>query len=243
MKLLSLTLAIGLAFPASAGSQEAAQTMAVEADKKVEVSGVKDPALKPYRQMIRGVDAFDKFHTLAPQAELRFELVTLDGRTAEPGGLQLRIAGNSVSISVEIDEQATFALPRSQQALDENAELLLNRKKDQVRWRPRVLSPGVPGNARRLGDLRLECEVSWAVTKDDRPLAVRMAAAPFGGMCHAPMIGLFYRAPKRLASVTLVSGERKLALPLHDHGAGFLPPLKDKRWGDDSLIIYEFAEP
>ena len=42
-------------------------------ETKVEVSGVKDPELRPYRIMSRGLDAFDKHHGLAPSASLRFE--------------------------------------------------------------------------------------------------------------------------------------------------------------------------
>lgn len=237
MKLHYLALAASLAwsFPLQAQEQP-------EAEKKVEVSGVKDPALRPYRQMQKGLEAFDKHHALAPKTSLRFELWTADHKMPDPAGLTMRIAGDTVDIPVAIDEKATFALPFSREAADENAELILNRKKDQMRWRPQVRSPGVPDNARRLGDMRLECEVSWAVMKDEVSFVARMAAAPFGGMCHAPLIGLFYRAPKPLAAATLVSGERKQALALHNKGTGFLAPLRDKSWDDDSLIVYEFAD-
>lgn len=240
MKLQCLTLAVGMALSMPLLAQDAGAP--AEAEKKVEVSGVKDPALRPYRQMQKGLAAFEEFRALAPKSRLRFELWTADNKMPDPAGLTLRLAGDTVDIPVPIDEQATFVLPHSQQAADENAELILNRKKDQMRWRPRVRSPGVPENARRLGDMRLECEVSWAVMKPDVSLVARMAAAPFGGMCHAPMISLFYRAPKVLTSATLVSGERKQALKLHQQGTGFIVPVRDKNWDDESLIVFEYAE-
>lgn len=233
---LALAASLALSFPLQAQEQP-------DAEQKVEVSGIKDPALRPYRQMRKGLDAFDTHHALAPQASLRFELWTADHKMPDAAGLSMRITGDTVDIPVTIDEKATFALPLSQEALDQDAELVLNRRKDEMRWRPQVRSPGLPEHVRRLGDMRLECEVSWAVRKDDVPLVARMAAAPFGGMCNAPMIGLAYRPPQRIKAANLVSGERKQALRLIGDGAGVVVPLRDKSWDDDSLVVYEFAAP
>lgn len=208
----------------------------------VQVSSIKDPALQPYGRMLRGLDAWEEKRALAPNASLRFELLTLDGKAAAHDGLQLRLAGDKVDIALPIDADATFVLPRSQDALDDKADLVLNRKKDQMRWRPRVRTPGVPDNARRLGDLRLECEVQQAVRKEDIPLLYRAGAVAAGGICNLPMVGYVFRAPKRLASATVVSGERRARLALHTGGAGYMAPLRDKSWEDDALVVYEFAE-
>lgn len=232
---------LALALPSLA--QEPAPPADAAPVEKVQVSSVKDPALRPYRQMARGLDVWDERRVLAPKASLRFELRTLDGQMAKPDGLQLRIAGDKVDMLLPIDADATFVLPRSQEAMEDNADLLLNRKKDQYRWRPLVRTPGVPEDARRLGDLRLECEISSAVRKEEIPLLYRAGAAAAGGMCNLPMVGYVYRAPRALASATVVSGERRQALVLHEKGSAFMAPLRDKSWDNEALVVYEFIEP
>ena len=245
MKRLSIMAAM-LAMAAPAFAQESAAATGAPATgapaEQVQVSSIKDPALRPYRSMVRGLDAWDEKRALAPNATLRFELLTQDGKLASPDGLQLRIAGDKVDIALPIGADGTFVLPRSQEALDDTADLLLNRKKDQFRWRPRVRTPGVPDNARRLGDLRMECEVSSAVRKEEIPFLYRAGAVAAGGLCRLPMVGYVFRMPQRMASATVVSGERKAALPLFGNGVGYYAPLRDKAWGDDALIVFEFAD-
>ena len=240
MKLHYLTLAIGLALSLPSWAQDAVAP--AEAEKTVEVSAVKNPALRPYRIMTRGLDAFDKHHALAPKAALRFELWNQDGTIPASDGLNLRLAGDTVDLSLPVDAEATFVLPRSQEALDDNADLVLNRKKEQMQWRPRVRSPGVPDNARRLGDMRLECEVAWAVMKDQIGFVARTAMAAVGGMCHSPMTALSYRPPKPLAAAVLTSGERTRTLTLRKDGNSFIVPLRDTSWDDESMIVYQFAD-
>ena len=67
MTLYWITLATALSLAEPAWAQEQAQPAATEAeaDKKVEVSGVKNPALRPYRIMTHGLDPFDQHHALA----------------------------------------------------------------------------------------------------------------------------------------------------------------------------------
>lgn len=241
MKPLSI-MAVLLTMAAPAFAQDVAiqETPA----EQVQVSSIKDPELQPYRHMVRGLDVWDEQHArMAPQASLRFELWTRDGKMANAEGLQLRLAGNTVDLALPLDKDATFVLPRSQEALADNADLLLNRKKDQFRWRPRINTPGVPANARRLGDLRLECEVRAAVRKEEIPLMYRAGAVAAGGICNLPMTAYLYRAPQRLLSAVVVSGERKSGLPLRDNGHVFQAPLRDKSWDNDALVVYTFAEP
>jgi hypothetical protein len=231
----ALAALLALAMPAHAQETPAAT-------EKVEVSSVKDPALRPYRRMLRGLDTWEEKRALAPNASLRFELLTQDGRLATPDGLQLRIAGDKVDIALPIDADGSFVLPRSQEAFDDEADLLLNRKKDQFRWRPRVRTPGLPANARRLGDVRMECEVTQAVRKEEIPLMYRAAAVAAGGICNLPMVGYIFRMPQQLLSATVVSGERKEPLSLHENGRGYMAPLRDKSWDNDALIVFEFSE-
>lgn len=241
MKRLSIIAAL-LAMAAPSVAQDGTPAEAPVAAEKVEVSSIKDPELQPYRRMVRGLDAWEEKRALAPKADLRFELWTKDGKPAQTDGLQLRIAGDSVDIALPLDANGTFVLPRSQEAYDDKADLVSNRKKGEIRWRPRVRTPGVPANARRLGDLRLECEVGAAVRKEEIPLLMRAGAVAAGSLCRLPMTGYNFRSPQRLASATLVAGERRIGLPLFGKGEGFQAPLRDRSWDDEALVMFEFAE-
>jgi hypothetical protein len=42
-------------------------------------------------------------------------------------------------------------------------------------------------------------------------------------------------------SITLVAGERRLAIPVGKDRRGFVPPLQERSWSGDSLVVYEFA--
>lgn len=211
----------------------------------ISIVSSKDPDWKPYRTMLLGLDAFDRHHDLAPGTALRFVLrpQQVDLTVA---GVTLRIAGNQTSIDVPIATNGTFSLPRNQPASDENADLVLNKKKGLFRWRPDIRSTGVPVNARRLGDLRLECEVRWAVEKGDLSFVQRTLFHTLGGPCKTSSVNVLYLAPGQLSSATLISGERRESLPinrLNEGGHFFSPPIYDKSWPDDTLVEFEFIDP
>lgn len=237
--LLFCTCAVAQDRQEEQGAEQAAAI--TEPPQTVVVSSIRDPALQPYRRMVRGLDAWDANRALAPTASLRFELWTADGRVADVNGLKLHLSGDRLNMEIPIDADATFVLPRSQEAYDDNADLVANKKSGQIRWRPRVRTPGVPEGTRRLGDLRLECRVSTAVRHEEIPFLHRAAALAAGGICNMPMAVFTYRAPQRLAAATLVSGERRVALKLHDNGAGYQVPLRDKSWSNEAVVMYEFA--
>lgn len=209
----------------------------------VEVSGMKNPELKSYRQMVKGIDAFEKFHSLAPAATLKFQLIS-ETREVAFDAVTLRLSGDATEVALAIGHDGTFVLPRIASAAADNAALVSNMPKGLLRWRGDVHSPDVPANARRIGDLRLECEVGWEINQEDMSFVARNSLSLLGGLCHSKMIGLRSQAPRPLVSVTLVSGPRKLALQI-EPGAKriFWPPLADMSWDDDSLIVFEFADP
>jgi len=209
----------------------------------VEVSGTKDPELKPYRTMIKGLDAFEKNSHLAPNATFRFILKT-QRRDTPIQGTALRIAGETVSIPVEIAGDGTFTLTRNALAEEENADLMLNRKKASMRWRPYIRSTTLLPNQLRLGDLRLECEILWAIEYDETSFFVRNLFRLAGGACNSSRISNGMIIPN-LLSATLVFGERRLKIvdATKDKFRDWLePPLYDKSWNDDTIIELEFEE-
>ena len=74
-------------------------------------------------------------------------------------GVALEVAGDSLAIPLKVGPDRTFTLERNPVALKENAQVMPNRKAGTMTWRADVRTPGLPPNTRRLGDLRLECEV------------------------------------------------------------------------------------
>jgi hypothetical protein len=124
----------------------------------VVVTAVRNPVMKSYRKMLEGAALFEERKHLAPAASLRFKLLP-----RKPGmpmeDVELEVAANSVAIPLKVAPDHTFALERNRTALKENAQVIPNRKAGTMTWRADVRTPGLPPNTRRLGDLRLECEV------------------------------------------------------------------------------------
>ena len=211
---------------------------------EVAVDGIKGAELKPYRVMSAGLDAFDEYHRLAPAATLKFKLSKRGAAPEDAAnwtGVTMRLAGNDTSTPVPIAADGSFVLPRSQQAYDDEADLVLNQKKSLMRFSPDVRSPGVPANARRLGDLRLECQVTVAIGKKELNLAQRMAinTIMLGGDWCSKGLGKFgFSLPDRALSATLVNGAAKRTIPTSAYQ--ILAPIQDKSLPDDALIEFEY---
>ena len=140
-----VALCITVAFLSST-SGAAAESASAPAPREVAVKDFKSPALKNYRAMLAGLDAFETGRALAPDAPgLRFRLRVLPGKArATLDDLKLRIALDDGAIPLPLAPDHSFVLPRNAQAARENAELLLNKPKGGFRWDPLVRSPGVP---------------------------------------------------------------------------------------------------
>ncbi|WP_332878905.1 hypothetical protein [Massilia sp. S19_KUP03_FR1] len=228
----------------------------------VHVDGLRDADEHAYRRLIKGMDAFEKYHALAPAASLRYRLYPrLPGVKAD--GTTLTIQGYKVKLPVALGSDLTFALPRDAQALDDNAQVSTNRKSRSFAWHPEVRSPGLPANARRLGDLRLECEIDRAAklfvglrlpTYYVVDAAVDICTTLPGGVW-------IYYADRAVFSVTLVHGNRREALfsrLMYGNPAkwiqtfyDFYPVLTDRTymlriadtsWPDDTLVELDYMD-
>ena len=133
--------------------------------EEIVVIGYKNAEGKLYANMLKGLDAFSKHHGLAPNAELRF-LLRPRGQAATLEGITVNISGESEFAPIKVAPDGTFSLPKISSPVDDDAELVLNRKRGEVVWRPYVRSPGTTEDSWRLGDLRLECEVGWAIERE-----------------------------------------------------------------------------
>ncbi len=232
---------------ASANAQSASERVAAgtpEAPSQaVYVVGSKDPDWKTYRAYVAGLDVHERLKALAPDAPLRF---LLRPQTAAPDftGLSMRIVGDNTRIPVPIAADGTFAMPLDRAAAADGAEIVLNRRKGLFRWRPDIHSPGVPPAARRLGDLRLECEVRWAIEQEEVPALMRTVFNAAGGACHSSQIQVDFLSSRPIAAMQLVAGARRQAIAadrIEPGGQIYMPPLDDKSWPDDALLQFTYA--
>jgi hypothetical protein len=227
---------VAMAAPAFAQAQVDEQLAAVE------VTGTKNPELQRYRSMAGGLDAFDQHRSLAPNATLKARLSRRSDVWGDKGnvdGLTLRLVGNDTSIPIPIAADGTFTLPRSQAAYDEDADLVVNQKKSTVRWFPDVRTPGVPANARRLGDLRMECEVLMGVAKKEINFAQRAGAMLLLGTnwCASPRVQVATPLGDYAMSAAVVHGGQRKAIATA--GYRLEAPIRDKSLPDDALVEFE----
>jgi hypothetical protein len=231
--------------------------------QSVTVSSTRDPVDKSYRRMIKGMDRFEREHALAPQANLRFQLLPRLS-TARMTGITLRIAGDSVTVPVPVAEDNSFVLPRDQRALAQDAAVLANRKTNTMTWRVSVRTPGLPDNVRRLGDLRLECKVGMdaGLISNSAPIFGWLSnmLTDTDQVCSSPEGNYLFFADAPIYGVTLHNGDRRVALPFKllyasgDQTPETLPycdcqvlldrsyyaPIWDKSWPDDTLIEFDY---
>ncbi len=234
----------------------------------VTVNATRDPVEKSYRKMVQGMGVFERLHALAPLATLRYKLLP-----RQPGtpldGIVLKVMGDTVTLNVPIAPDYTFTLPRSQQAWDEDAQVIPNRKTRSMTWRTDIRTPGLPPNVRRLGDLRLECEVGVEANllSENLPLFGTLARLMSGpeGICRSQPSRYLLFADKPLFGATLVHGERRWELPVSYLYLGqinarvpagelsrsdaqslvdrtYALPLGDRSWPDDTLVVFDWVE-
>lgn len=234
------------------------------AQDDVVVTAVRNPVAKSYKKMLEAMAHFEKRRHLAPGASLKFRLYPKKGE-AVLAGVQLEVASDSASIPLDVAPDHTFVLERDALALAEDARVMPNRRAGTMTWRADVRTPGLPPDVRRLGDLRLECEVGMSADLVSRypPYWLDRLFARGPEYCRRPVPRYLFFADRPLWSVTLVHGERREVLSvdlLYDGAAdnpewkqqlahcdcealvdrAYFVPLGDASWPDDTLVELEY---
>jgi len=220
-----------------------------EPPKMVAVKGLKDPELRSFRSVTVGLDTFDAYHQLAPKVPaLRFRLKAREAtEDKSTGGITLNIVGNGDPIPVAIEADGGFSIGRNEAAYDDDADLMFNRKRGQFSSIADIRTPGLPGNVRRLGDLRLECKVNIAIVKTEIPLWMRATVTTFlltPDWCKK--LPIYFSLPPlgKLGKTALVYQERRRELTKEELENGFESPMLDAAaWPDDTLLEMELAAP
>jgi len=240
------------------GAAGAAEEKPVRELEPVHVNAMRNPEVRKYKVILAGLDAFDKHRHLAPAAErLRFRLMARkNDASTEP--LALRLVGDGgFKLPIAFNADGRFTVPRVDAAEDADSELELNRKRRSYRTKPDIHTPGLPANARRLGDLRLECKVSIAMAKAEIPTFWVLTINAF--LMRTDWCGFFgdqedtrfegasrkaafdYRAERPLAQALLIEGNRSALLEVK--GDTFEVPIGNATWGDEARIELTYAAP
>ncbi|MDZ5636993.1 hypothetical protein [Janthinobacterium sp. GMG1] len=229
------------AVQARADTPQAVEPAGQEAEASINVQGIRDPDWKPYSAMLKGVKRFEEKHALAPGAQLRF---ILEPRRADVDmhAIALRLESDDAGMAIALGERNIFSLPVEQGPLYEQAELTVNRKAGSVRWIPYVRSAATSDTICRLGDLRLACEVHWAIDKDTLPFAMRTAMGALGGPCNfVSQKGTYsFSEPRRITAAAISYNGKSAPVPFS--GASFTPPLREQDWSDDSVVELTFDD-
>ena len=228
----------------------------------------RDPVEKSYRKMIRGMDLFEQRHGIAPDASLRFKLLPRR-RDTDMNNIEINVLGTKVDFPVVVASDFTFTLERNKQAFDEDAQVTPDRKARSMTWRTEVHTPGLPPNTRRLGDLRLECQVGMeaGLVSNGTSFIGRITSAIFEtpSYCERADPRYLFFADRPLFSVALVAGDRREILPINKLYAAasddpdlndglpdcdcevlvdraYFLPLGDRDWPDDTLAEFEYMD-
>lgn len=263
---LILASALAAACLGAAAQDKAASTLP---SVTIAAKANRDPVEKSYRKMIRGMDLFEKQRAaMAPNASLRFKLLPRK-RETEMNRIEMEVIGTTVAFDVAVAPDHTFTLERNPKAFDENAQVIPNRKAQTMTWRTEIRTPGLPPNTRRLGDLRLECQVGMeaGLVSNSTNVVGRLARVILDTPAYcdrkAPLY-LFF-ADRPLFSVAMVNGPRREILSIDKLYAAasddpklesdlpycdcevlvdrtYVLPLGDRSWPDDTLVEFEYMD-
>ena len=244
-----------------------AQERPTPAPQQITITGtLRQPVEKSYRKMVQGMDYFEKARAVnAPTASLRFKLLPRKPAT-DMEHIDLEVIGATFSYAVPVAPDHTFVLAQDDKAMAEDAVVLTNRKRLSMTWRAEIRSPGLPAHVRRLGDLRLECEVGLEadLVSNSSPVGrIYRLLTNSKEYCRRKDTMYLYFAERPIFSVALVAGARREVLPIDrlyamasdDPGLKqdlpycdcevlvdrtYFLPLGDQSWPDDTRVEFEY---
>jgi hypothetical protein len=208
----------------------------------VDVTASERPQELSYQAILRGREAFALHKQQAPGATPQFRV-----RPVQPDaslkGLRLVLSAPSRTIDVPFDKNGVFTPPELDATEGAGAHIALNRP-DAFAIAPFVRTPGLAPDTLRMGDLRVGCEMRWAIAREDND-SFPLILYGLGGPCHSHLVKVVLQAPRPVSAIWLVSGQRREPLRperIRADRVNFMPPIHDDSWPDDTLIELQFLE-
>ncbi|TXI89764.1 MAG: hypothetical protein E6Q34_10050 [Burkholderiaceae bacterium] len=213
-------------------------TPALPITERVEVNSYKGIDLRSYAQLQKGLKVYQEKLQLAPNSQLYFILIPKKQET-KLDGLTMRLASDEVSTPVKVDEFGRFQLPMLELKSEDEYDLILNRQKGQFFIRPYVKTQGLADDDKRMGDLRLECQVRWAIERQDVSFVFKSYVSMFasGNPCESRTVEVQFYAPPQIRTLSLQhQGQVRYFAVAKDRR--FSVPLWDNKIADDALLHY-----
>lgn len=205
-----------------------------DADDEIVVTGFNKPYKLDGKQLATAARVFTKYRPVyAPQGRLLFEVRRKSG--ADLKGLRLSLRSKTSDMPLVLDAQSRFVLPA---VVDKNWQLVANRGSGSLKIYPIVLSPGTSASDRRLGDMRLQCEVMWsAFVRPELPLLMRGAAAAFNA-CRRSDFAFFQDVEQPIKAASITADSAVTPVRLGSNGSSFRYPGYDKRLPNDARVRF-----
>lgn len=208
----------------------------------MEVGGLAAAPGAAYRALRAGQAGYESHKLLAPDATFRFAVLAPAGVTL-PADFRLALrTRNGREVPVALEHGGLFQLPALAEP-DVEADLVSNLPDGRLRIGVLVLTPGVPAQQERLGDLRLRSRIFQAMSDADHTNEDRgwLFSLLCGSGCR-PLRPALWQAPGSPATGAWVV-DRNHAEPLESRGGPAAPsyriPLPTRRLSDDALIAFD----
>lgn len=227
-----------------APSGSAAQTPPpVEEEAEIQVSGLAKPKRASINQFREALQAFAKHRkAMAPAGPLTFEIIPWEKSgvsTENLDDVRLAFVSKTGRIPIAIDANHRFTLP-DLSLLSDDYKLFSNVGKKPIIIFPRIYSPGTDLTNRRLGDLRLECQVGWGFFKSEVPIFMRAGFGLVGG-CSSKRVVINNRLPKPVANVTITDAGKTSPIALNPKlPSSYRPPIYNKKLSNEARVRIMF---
>ncbi len=199
-------------------------------DKEITVIGLVDKHQLNAKTLRSIQAAYAKYRHLAPQGRLRFRV-----KDASKSDGPLRFWLSTEDDIVDLPVSADGMVDLSNIVVTKKTKLYSNRAKGRVNLWPEIMSPNTSPNARRHGDLRLECRILWAMVESEIPLPIKVTFAWVGNPCASKKVGIYYPGPFPL-SRAIVEYEGKTKSLRISKPRGYRPPIYDKKVPDAAVV-------
>ena len=146
--LLLLTLQNVVSY--AAGNELLQESGSVGTLPEVIVRNYSDPLILSYSDVMKVLEAYDLHRELAPNAQPRFRVIYNNHPDQDPdkSKLTLSLSYGEKTVDIPLDDDQSFTFPRIEAALEEDAQLRLNRNKDEFRIVSDIHGPNEPVNQR-----------------------------------------------------------------------------------------------
>lgn len=212
-------------------AQSPAGPLMEQGETEIVVTGFSKNFRLKGKQLAAALAAFGRNRPrLAPASQLFFVVKSESG--GDLSGLELSLRSPEREIPLPLDAQSRFVLPPLP---DADWALVANRRKGSIAISPTVLSPGTSEGNRLLGDLRLQCEVSWAMFKSEISVFERAMFSSAGG-CGSRQFAFYVTTRQSIAEGRVADRERSLPLRLWGKNS-YRAPIGEKTIPNDARVV------